>query len=90
MLTQIITFVDERQGTPNKGADPVYVPQVAHFTGDLDAHDLAFDKAGQFVFVNTLFSCLAGVSESSLTAGRLVKACDADKPDPLGCMTRRH
>ncbi len=61
-LTQITSFVDGHHGTPSEGADPVYVPQVAFFTGDLDAHDLAFDAAGEIVFVNTLFSCLATVS----------------------------
>jgi len=61
-LTQITTFVDGHHGTPSQGADPVYVPQVAHFTGDLDVHDIAFDGAGEIVFVNTLFSCLAAVS----------------------------
>ena len=33
-------------------------------TGDLDVHDLALDAEGRLVFVNTLFSCLARVSES--------------------------
>lgn len=61
-LTQITTFVDGHHGTPSEGADPVYVPQIAHFTGDLDVHDLAFDGAGDIVFVNTLFSCLSAVS----------------------------
>ncbi len=61
-LTQITTFVDGHHGTPTEGADPVYVPQMAHYTGDLDVHDLAFDGEGQLVFVNTLFSCVAAVS----------------------------
>lgn len=61
-LTQITTFVDGHHGTPSQGADPVYVPQIAHFTGDLDVHDLAFDATGTLVFANTLFSCIAAVS----------------------------
>jgi uncharacterized protein (TIGR03032 family) len=61
-LTQIVTFVDGHHGTPTEGQDPVFVPQLAHFTGDLDVHDIAFDAAGDIVFVNTLFSCLATVS----------------------------
>lgn len=60
-LAQVVTFVDARRG---EGGEPVYVPQVAHFTGDLDAHELAFDADGRIVFVNTLFSCLATVSET--------------------------
>jgi uncharacterized protein (TIGR03032 family) len=61
-LTQIITFVDGHHGTPTADQDPVYVPQLAHYTGDLDVHDIAFDADGSVVFVNTLFSCLATVS----------------------------
>jgi uncharacterized protein (TIGR03032 family) len=40
------------------------VPRVAHTTGDVDAHDIAEDKDGQPVFVNTLFSCLATTSDT--------------------------
>jgi uncharacterized protein (TIGR03032 family) len=62
-LIQIITFVDAAQGQKNaEGYDAVFVPQLAHFTADLDAHDLAFDAAGRLVFVNTLFSCIAAAS----------------------------
>ena len=50
------------------------MPQVGYVTGDLDIHDLAVDGSsaegsgapaggGRLVFVNTLFSCLATVSE---------------------------
>lgn len=59
---------DGRGGEP-AGFDAVYIPQVAHFTGDLDAHDLAFDAQGRLVFANTLFGCLARVSDThSFTA----------------------
>ena len=47
-----------------QGYDRLYVPQVACTTGDLDVHDIAFDAKGRIVFVNTLFSCLATVSET--------------------------
>ena len=46
------------------GYDRLYVPQVGYTTGDLDVHDIAVDADGRIVFVNTLFSCLAGVSET--------------------------
>lgn len=46
-----------------QGYDRLYVPQLAYTTGDLDIHDVALDTAGQPVFVNTLFSCLATVSD---------------------------
>ena len=50
-------------GQTHNGYDCLYVPQVSYVTGDLDIHDLAVDSEGQLVFVNTLFSCLATVSE---------------------------
>ena len=50
-------------GQQQAGYDRLYVPRVAYTTGDLDAHDLAVTRAGQVVFVNTLFSCLATLSE---------------------------
>jgi uncharacterized protein (TIGR03032 family) len=46
------------------GYDRVYVPQVAYTTGDIDIHDLAVDRNGRVVFVNTLFGCLATPSET--------------------------
>jgi uncharacterized protein (TIGR03032 family) len=69
-LTQIVTFVDAAEaGSGAPPYDAVFIPQVAHFTGDLDVHDLAFDAQGGIVFVNTLFGCLARVSEThSFTA----------------------
>lgn len=51
-------------GQTNDGFDRVYVPQMGWVTGDLDIHDLAIDADGRLVFVNTLFGCLATVSES--------------------------
>lgn len=46
-----------------EGYDRLYVPRVGYVTGDIDAHDVAVDAEGRPVFVNTLFSCLATVSE---------------------------
>lgn len=51
-------------GQTYQGYDRLYVPQIAYTTGDLDIHDIALDKDNQPVFVNTLFSCLATVSET--------------------------
>jgi uncharacterized protein (TIGR03032 family) len=45
--------------------DRLFVPQVAHTTGDLDIHDLAEDGTGRVIFVNTLYSCLATVGEAA-------------------------
>ena len=46
-----------------QGYDRLYVPQIGYTTGDLDIHDLAIDSEGKVIFVNTLFSCLATVSQ---------------------------
>lgn len=44
--------------------DAVYAPHANWVTGDIDAHDVGFGENGRPVFVNTLFSCLAEVSDS--------------------------
>lgn len=44
--------------------DRLFVPQAAVTTGDLEIHDVVFDRKGRILFVNTLFSCLATVSET--------------------------
>lgn len=44
--------------------DALFVPQLAYTTGDIDVHDIVVDKAGQIVFNNTLFSCVATTSPS--------------------------
>lgn len=49
-------------GQEHEGHDRLYVPMASHTTGDIDVHDVAVTGAGQVVFVNTLFSCLATVS----------------------------
>ena len=64
-LYQIWRFENTLQ--PNQqhnGYDRVYLPQVGYVTGDVDAHDVAVDGDGNVVFVNTLFGCLATVSDS--------------------------
>ena len=46
------------------GGDRHYIPRVAHTTGDVDAHDIGVMGDGRIVFVNTLFSCLATLSNT--------------------------
>jgi uncharacterized protein (TIGR03032 family) len=46
------------------GYDALFVPQLAYTTGDVDAHDIALDRDGRPLFVNTLFSCIAAPSET--------------------------
>ena len=43
--------------------DAVYAPHAAWVTGDLDTHDVAFGPDLRPIFVNTLFSCIASVSD---------------------------
>lgn len=51
-------------GENHNGYDKLYIPQLAYTTGDIDVHDIAVDGDGKVVFVNTLFGCLATVSET--------------------------
>lgn len=51
-------------GGMHDGYDRCYVPRQAFVTGDLNVHDVAPDAQGRLVFVNTLFNCLATVSET--------------------------
>ena len=51
-------------GQQSDGFDRLYVPQVGYTTGDLDIHDMAVDSNGRLIFVNTLFGCLATLSET--------------------------
>lgn len=44
--------------------DRLYLPQVGNTTGDLDIHDMAVDADGRLIFVNTLFGCLATLSDT--------------------------
>lgn len=53
-----------KQGEQQDGYDRLYVPQVGNTTGDLDIHDIAVDADDHLVFVNTLFGCLATLSET--------------------------
>ncbi|RJF98508.1 TIGR03032 family protein [Noviherbaspirillum saxi] len=51
-------------GQQQDGFDRLYLPQVGYTTGDLDVHDMAVDADGKLVFVNTLFGCLATLSDT--------------------------
>ena len=43
--------------------DAVFSPHAIWVTGDVDAHDVALPADGRPMFVNTLFSCIATVSD---------------------------
>ena len=61
---QIMRFENVLQDNQaiNNTFDACYVPRTVHLTGQLDAHDVGLDAAGQVVFVNTRFNCLATTS----------------------------
>ena len=44
--------------------DALFSPRMCWVTGDLDVHDLALLPDGRPIFANTLFSCLATVSDT--------------------------
>lgn len=57
---------DEQQPPPQwvgRGYDFAYIPRVGYTTGHIDVHDLAVDADGRLIFVNTMFGCLATLSE---------------------------
>jgi uncharacterized protein (TIGR03032 family) len=51
-------------GQTHQGYDRLYVPQVGYTTGDIDTHDIAVNEQGQVIFISTLFSCIATISET--------------------------
>jgi len=50
-------------GETHDGYDALYVPRRSFTTGDVDIHDVRLDKDDRLIFVNTLYSCLATLSE---------------------------
>ena len=72
-LYQLWRFENALQpGQLHHDYDALYVPQLGYITGDIDVHDIAIahqpllesHPASRLVFVNTLFSCLATVSDT--------------------------
>lgn len=65
-IFQIWRFENSLHADQNyQGYDKVFIPQMAYTTGDLDVHDIIIGDDGKPVFVNTLFNCLATVSETN-------------------------
>ena len=50
-------------GAQHEGHDALYAPRMAWVTGDLDVHDVGLLPDGRPVFANTLFNCVATVSD---------------------------
>lgn len=44
--------------------DAFYVPRATYYTGEVDLHDMDWDKNGQLWAVNTAFSCLATLDDA--------------------------
>jgi uncharacterized protein (TIGR03032 family) len=51
-------------GLLHEGHDALYAPRLGWVTGDLDVHDIGLLPDGRPVFANTLFSCVATVSDT--------------------------
>ncbi len=49
-------------GQLHEGGDRLYVPAVSFTTGDVNAHEVVLTADGEPLFVNTAFSCLAGLA----------------------------
>lgn len=52
-----------RPGNDYNGYDRLYVPRIGYTTGDIDIHDIVVESTGRVVFVNTMFGCLATISD---------------------------
>jgi uncharacterized protein (TIGR03032 family) len=44
--------------SPENTHDACFIQRVQHITGDVDIHEMAYDKNNELWFVNTVFSCL--------------------------------
>ena len=51
-------------GALHEGHDALYAPRMSWVTGDLDVHDMGLLPDGRPAFANTLFSCVATVSDT--------------------------
>ncbi|MBL4757793.1 MAG: TIGR03032 family protein [Rhizobiales bacterium] len=49
----------------NGDFDRLYLPRIGYTTGDVDIHDIGIDENNEPVFVNSLYSCLATVSDEA-------------------------
>jgi uncharacterized protein (TIGR03032 family) len=62
---QIYRFDDALPAAERGGTfDAAYVPHAAWITGSIDAHDVGIGADGRPVFVTSLYSCIAAVSDS--------------------------
>jgi hypothetical protein len=52
-------------GQLHQDCDRLYIPPLAHTTGDIDIDDVAVDSSGQVIFISTLLNCIATVANLS-------------------------
>lgn len=45
--------------------DRLFIPRKGHTTGDLDIHDIGVGEDGEPIFVNSLYSCIATLSNTA-------------------------
>ena len=65
-LQQIWRFRDVLDpGANYNGHDALFAPRLSWVTGDIDVHDIALGADGRPVFANTLFNCIATVSDTA-------------------------
>lgn len=62
---QIVRFDNVMAGSPamDNGVDAHFAPHQTWITGDVDVHDIGFGADGRPLFANTLFNCIATVSD---------------------------
>ena len=59
---------DPQQAIPRwsgRGYDFTYIPRVGYTTGHVDVHDIAIDAHGRLLFINTMFGCIATLSDNA-------------------------
>ncbi|MCX6046024.1 MAG: TIGR03032 family protein [Chloroflexi bacterium] len=64
------------------GYDRQYIPRKVYTTGTLGTHDMAVERQGRVIFVNTRFGCLATVSDQYSYIPLWRPPHLADLPDP--------
>lgn len=52
-------------GMTHEGGDVLFAPVMSWLTGEVNAHEIVLNSSSEPVFVNTAFSCLAGLSIGS-------------------------
>mgnify|MGYP003571133756 CR=1 FL=1 len=50
---------------PAGSHDACYIPRSKHTTGDIDIHEMSYDKDGELWFINTRFSCLCTLDKDN-------------------------